>query len=277
MEKEDLPQAAEALMSQAKTLRLKDKTEEAIAAYLAAEKLWAQLSDERGRSRCWTAVGKAYFKGQDQLKAVEAFQRSAEYAAAAEWPDKEIEARYNKGLILERIGTKSANLSQVNGAIQAFQQALAVARSINDTGSVGVLLLSLGFNCAWAKRDAEAIKYLIEAVPFALNGVDFDTAFSALSSLGVLLSNQGRGNEAIPYYERALELAKSQQGDIVAVADTYANLGIAYEKAGRLDEAIEAIDTYREILHTVGDVKAGNAQAMLKQLRDKKRVQQTKV
>jgi hypothetical protein len=44
---------------------------------------------------------------------------------------------------------------------------------------------------------------------------------------------------------------------------------VAYEKAGQLDEAIEAMDTYREILHRAGDVKVNEAVAMVKRLKNK--------
>jgi tetratricopeptide (TPR) repeat protein len=187
----------------------------------------------------------------------------------AQWPDKEIEVCYNLGLTLQQMGLKSGDLEQINQAIEAFQRGLATAQRIGDQASAGVLQLSLGFACAWAKRANEAIAYFEAAIPHALEGADFDTAFSALSSLGVLLSNDGRAEEAIPYYQQALELAKSVQGDIVAVADTYANLGVAYEKAGQLNEAIEAMDTYREILHRAGDLKVNEATAMVKRLKNK--------
>lgn len=273
MSDEQIQREIESLMSRGKTLRLKGETEAAVTNYKAADKLFAQQHDERGRTRCWVAIGKTYFKAKDTAKASAAFSQAATLATQADWPDKVIEAYYNKGLILEQAGTKSASLEQISQAIEAFEGGLEVARRCGDQASAGVLLLSLGFDCAWAKRDSEAIIYFKEAVPFALDNVDFDTAFSALSSLGVLLSNNGRPSEAIPYYEQALELAKSSQGDIVAVADTFANLGVAYEKAGRLEEAIEAIDTYREILNQAGDVKASNAAAMVKRLKDKARQQ----
>lgn len=259
---------AEKLMSAAKSLRTKEKLEEAVEQYSQAEKIFAAQGDERGRTRAWSGIGKALFQAKDMAGAVKAYSEAATAARLSDWPERELDALYNKGLILERIGTSAANLQQVNAAIEAFQQALDVAQKMSDIQSVGVLLLSLGFNCAWAKRDEEAIAYFSEAMPFALDKADFETQFSSLSSLGVLLSNHNRANEAVPYFERALELAKSARGDIVAVADSYANLGIAYEKAGQLDKAIEAIATYRQILYEAGDVKAGDAAAMLKRLKN---------
>ncbi len=274
MYNEELAQQAESFIEQAKSLNKRGQTAGAIEAYKQAADLFARQEDERGQARAWSGIAKAYGKSKDYERSIEAFGRAADHSARASWPDKQIEALYNQGLTLQQVGVKAADLGQVNAAIEAFSQALPVARQTGDRASEGVLLLSVGFACAWARRNSEASTYLSAAVSFALDGVDFDTAFSALSTLGVLLSNEGRGAEAVPHFERALEMAKSTEGDLVAVADTFANLGVAYEKAGRLEEAIEALDTYREILHVSGDVKATGAAAMVKRVQTKLRLQQ---
>ncbi len=273
MNNEEFKQQTEAYLSRAKTHHLKGETAQTVAAYEAADRLFAEQGDERGRSRCWSGIAKAYGKNKEFEKSISAFEEAANHAALAPWPDKEIEALYNMGLTLQQLGIKKANLRQTNQAIEAFQKGLKVAKEINDQASAGVLLISLGFACAWLKREDEAITYFKEAAPFALDNVDFDTAFSVLSTLGSILSNLNRGREAIPYFERALELAKSAQGDIVAVADTFANLGISYEKAGRLSDAVEALETYREILSHAGDVKAADAAAMVKRVKQKIKLQ----
>lgn len=266
---EKAKQEAENYLDQAKLHNKKGATAQAVAAYQTADKIFIEYSDERGRTVCWSGIAKAYGKSKELDRAVAAFAEAARHAVLADWPDKEIEVLYNMGLTLQQMGTKGANLKQVGQAIDAFKQGLATAERIGDKQSEGVLLLSLGFACAWSNRDEEGIEYFDRAASFALQGIDFDTAFSALSSLGVMLSNNGRPAEAIPHYERALELSKTQEGDIVAVADTYANLGIAYEKAGHLEKAIEAMEIYSEILQHAGDVKAADAKAMVKRLKIK--------
>ncbi|MEI6045764.1 MAG: tetratricopeptide repeat protein [Chloroflexota bacterium] len=269
MSEEELRREAEVHFNQARVYNKKGELAAAVTAYQTAEKLFGELGAERERTRCWSGMGKAYGKRKEFVQAAAAFNEAAHHAVLAQWPDKEIEVCYNLGLTLQQMGLKSGSLEQVNEAIEAFQRGLIIAQRIEDQTSAGVLQLSLGFACAWAKQTQEAIGYFETAIPHALVGADFDTAFSALSSLGVLLSNNGRAAEAIPYYQQALELAKSEQGDIVAVADTYANLGVAYEKAGQLDEAIEAMDTYREILQRAGDLRLKEATAMVKRLKNK--------
>ncbi|HEX2912700.1 MAG TPA: tetratricopeptide repeat protein [Chloroflexia bacterium] len=262
-------QSADTYLTRARASNKSGQLEAALASYREAARLFSEARDERGLARCWSGMAKVYGKQKELGLSIEAFQQAAEHASLAGWYEKELENLYNLGLSWQQLGVKGANLAQVGKAVAAFQKALEIARRLDDRQSAGVLLISLGFACDWMKYDEKAILYFKEAAPFALDNVDFDTAFSALSSLGVLLSNHNRAVEAIPYYERALELAKSAEGDLVAVADTYANLGIAYEKADRLEEALEAIDTYREILHVSGDVKAAQAAAMVKRLKQK--------
>ncbi len=267
MDNQTLIETAQARLTEARNCNRLNQLPQAIEAYEAAGEIYTRLGDDRGRSRAWSGLAKVLGKQKEFDRSAEAFGEAARLAGLAGWAEKEIEGYYNQGLTLQQLSLKSANMSQLSSAIEAFEAALKIAVQSKDRASEGVLLISLGFACTWLKREKEAIGYFKKAVPFALENVDFDTSFSVLSSLGVLLSNQNRAVEAIPYYERALELAKSTQGDLVAVADTFANLGVAYEKAGRLEDAIEATDTWREILHVSGDVKAASANAMVKRLR----------
>jgi tetratricopeptide (TPR) repeat protein len=268
----ELEVQAEQFVEEAKKYNRTGQTEKATAAYLKAVALFEQAGSERGQARCWSGLGKSYGRQRDLERSADAFQRAAQHSVAVGWDDKAIETLYNFGLTIQQIGVKSARLDHVFTAIEAFQQALDIAERIHDLPSAGVLYINLGLACAWCKRDDEAIHFLDAAAASTLDDKDFDTSFSVLSSLGALLSNHNRAEEAIVHFERALELAKSADGDIVAVADTYANLGIAYEKAGRLEAAIEALETYHEILHVAGDIKASDAMAMVKRLKNKVRM-----
>ena len=257
----------EGLVTQAKAANKSGDLNAAIAAYLAADSLFAAQGDARGRTRCWSGIAKAQGKNEDFVESAKAFGEMATHARAAGWAEKEIEALYNKGLLLQDMGTKGARLNYVEQAITAFEQGLAVARRAADRQSEGVFLIVAGLACAWCSRHNDSIHYLAIAADFALDGLDFDTSYAALNALAVQLSNKDRAVEAIPYYERALALAKVEDGSLFTVAETYGNLAIAYEKVGRLDKAIEVLEFYYEILNAMGDTKAPDAAAMLRKLK----------
>jgi|GEM_PF-1791461 len=199
--------------------------------------------------------------------AIALYGEAAKEAEQIGWPEKQLEALYNMGTLLQEVGAKRRDKAQMGEAITALQQGLEIASRLGDQSSIGVLLISLGFACANAEQDIEAIDYFKAASTSALDSAGFETAYSALSTLGVLLSNLNRPAEAVPYYEKALEMARRQTEERAAEADTLANLSVAYEKSGRIPDAITALQAYRKILYEVGDVRVKNADRMIKQLK----------
>ncbi|NWJ46648.1 MAG: hypothetical protein HXX14_20050 [Bacteroidetes bacterium] len=201
-------------------------------------------------------------RAKKQFKSATALYHEAAAMAAAEgWFEKELEAHYYAGLVRQ----ESNDLS---GAIEDFQCALELAIQLGESGNIQTLYITLGFAYAGIADNEEAVKYLAAAAN-NLDGLDFETAYSTLNTLGVLLSNENKSLEAVQYYQKALMLARVQPDELVAVADTLANLGIAYEKASMLPEAITAIEEYRKILFEAGDTKMREAALLLKRLKHK--------
>ncbi len=193
---------------------------------------------------------------------VASYRAAAGLAKQAEWPEKEVETLYNLGLALQDSG-------ELTAAIEALEQALDTATGLNDLNSAGVLTLTLAFACANAGYDEQAIIYFKAVAPYAIENTPFETAFPALSTLGVMLSNANQPTEAIPYYKQALALARKQPDELVSVADTLANLGVAYEKSGQLLEAIAVMQEYHQILFEVGDVSAPSVAVTIKKLKNR--------
>lgn len=215
------------------------------------------------------AQAQAYQAKGAVSQALTAFSETAKQAALADWPEKEIEAYYSAGLLFQDQGARTTNFKRMEQAVAAFEQGLAVAVRINDQISAGTLQLALGFIHAHLEHSTEAIEYLKAAAVATLDTVEFEAAFSALTTLGVLLSNSDRAVEAIPYYLRVLKLAEAQPDEPVAVADTLANLAIALEKAGYLVEAFDAMERYYQILKEAGDTKTKDVAKMVSRLRDR--------
>ncbi|MBI3734995.1 tetratricopeptide repeat protein [Candidatus Sumerlaeota bacterium] len=76
--------------------------------------------------------------------------------------------------------------------------------------------------------------YKDQATLFASNIGKNDKAWLAHCHLAYSLSNQGRYDEAIPYYKRAIELNPDY-------ADAFGSYGFALLQSGKVDEAIEKI------------------------------------
>jgi tetratricopeptide (TPR) repeat protein len=200
-------------------------------------------------------------------QALNALNEGLGLADTIKWVEKQIEIRYHIGLMLQDMGVKANNPAQVTEAIPVWEDALQIAKSSGDEVSTGTLHITIGLACAWASINISAIEHLSKAAKY-LEGVDFETAYSVLNTLGVILSNSNRAEEAIESYLQALTLSR-QQNDLAAEAEILANLSIAYEKTGQLPLAIEAMEAYHKILFREGDTKAPQAAIMLKRLKDK--------
>ncbi|MEI7554767.1 tetratricopeptide repeat protein [Candidatus Chlorohelix sp.] len=195
------------------------------------------------------------------IPAIALYYEAAAMAASEAWQEKELEAHYFAGLVRQES-------NDLNSAIEDFQSALELALQLGEPGNIRTLYITLGFAYAGVEANEEAIKYLAASAN-NLEGLDFETAYSTLNTLGVLLSNENKSLEAVQYYQKALVLARTQPDELVAIADTLANLGIAYEKADKLSEAIDSIEEYRKILFEAGDIKVKEAALLLKRLKHK--------
>jgi tetratricopeptide (TPR) repeat protein len=90
-------------------------------------------------------------------------------------------------------------------------------------------------------RYAEAITALKSAISILQARKQLETPFGAalLNNLGELHYQLGRYADAIPYYERAISLARTA-GVQPQAAIFYRNLGIVYQLTGRPADAMEA-------------------------------------
>lgn len=227
------------------------------------------MSDEQIKTKIEEFVQKA-IRNQSLSRlpqALAALHEASTLAASLNWAEKQIEILYHSGLLLQDLGVKANNPAQVSEAIEVWEQALQIAKNIGDQTSVNTLHITLGLACAWSSVNITAIEYLSKAAPY-LDDVDFETAYSVLNTVGVLLSNSNRSEEAIPLYRQALVLAQKQD-DRPGEAELLANLSIAYEKIGLLPEAIATMESYHKILFEVGDTKAPQAAVMVKRLKDR--------
>jgi tetratricopeptide (TPR) repeat protein len=200
-------------------------------------------------------------------QALAAFNEALNLAASINWAEKQIEILYHSGLILQDLGIKAENPAQVTEAINTWEDALLIAKRIGDEVSVATLHISIGLACAWASVNIEAIEHLSKAAKY-LENVDFETAYAVLNTLGVLLSNANRADEAVIPYQQALVLIR-RQNDLPAEAEVLANLSVAYEKSNQLPLAIEALEAYHTILFREGDVKASQVAMQVKRLKDR--------
>lgn len=96
-----------------------------------------------------------------------------------------------------------------------------------------------------AGKPASAVSWLRLAVAYADSARAVPLGVSARTALGRAYAKTGRWSDAIDILRRTVAMA--DQEDIYAFADIYHNLAHAFEGAGRMDEAVRAIDRFARL------------------------------
>jgi tetratricopeptide (TPR) repeat protein len=116
--------------------------------------------------------------------------------------------RRGEGGALSKLGVLAMSLGRLDEGHEDLQQALVLAREVNDRQLEGRTLRRMG---GWADsqgKPAEAERYYSQALPIAQQEEDTIEETGILRALGVLAMTAGRLEVAREYYEQALALAR---------------------------------------------------------------------
>jgi CHAT domain-containing protein len=149
-----------------------------------------------------------------------------------------IDARKTEADRLMRQGKQQYQTGQVPAALNSWQQALEIYRTLKNRqgedlalGILGAIYLKLG-------NYAKAIEYRQQSVAIAREIKDRQGEGAALGNLGVIYNSLGNYAQAIEYSQQGLAIAreiKDRQGE----ANALGNLGNAYNYLGNSAKAIE--------------------------------------
>jgi tetratricopeptide (TPR) repeat protein len=123
-------------------------------------------------------------------------------------------------------------------AIDALQQAAALARDSGDSAGEGRHLGNLALIFYRVQRPDKALQYFERALTSARADGDRLTEDGILGNMGNILREVGRHDEAITYLNQALLIAQ-EIGDVRGRGIWLSNLGLVYDDLNRYEEAIE--------------------------------------
>ena len=172
---------------------------------------------------CFLSVG-FYIPRQSQLPVV---------AQAIEVSEAEGDRLFQQGLEQHQTG-------QFPAAMNSWQQALQIYRSIKNRQREGMVLSLLGAVNGFMKNYAKAIEYTQQHLAIAREIKDRDGEGRALGNLGVVYRNLGDNAKAIEYSQQYLAIAREirdRRGEWNALG----NLGAVYGNLGDYAKAIEYI------------------------------------
>jgi tetratricopeptide (TPR) repeat protein len=158
-------------------------------------------------------------------------------------------------------------LSRESDALPHFRRIVELQHQVGTPYKTAVALNNLGGVLSQLQQGAEAVVELRAALALLDGMPDVDGLRSGvLANLAVALELDGRDAEALPYHEHSLRIASEMRDDL-GIAFAARNLGNAYHKLGRRDEAALYRRTALDHAVTAGDrllevavhVELGNA------------------
>lgn len=162
-----------------------------------------------------------------------------------------------KAAHLRDLGSAYSDLSQMEQAIETYQQALAINRKLDDKRGQSADLGNIGNVYAYQGQMEQAATFYQQQLGIVRTIGDRRGEVSALIGLGNAYSFLGQVGLAIEYYEQALPIAR-EIGHRQSEVSVLSGLGQIYRSFGQVEQAIlyyeQAIDIACEIGHHQSEV-----------------------
>jgi tetratricopeptide (TPR) repeat protein len=158
----------------------------------------------------------------------------------------------NHGVLFGSLGNAYLSIGQVERAIEYYEQALKIAREIEDRKGEGADIGNLGIAYCSLGQVERAIEYYEQAIKIAREIEDRRQEGNNLGNLGSAYYSLGEVERAIEYFKQALKIAR-EIGDRSGEGNGLGSLGIAYRSLGQMERAIEYYGQAIKIAREIGD------------------------
>jgi tetratricopeptide (TPR) repeat protein len=149
-------------------------------------------------------------------------------------------------------------------AIRAYEQIIAVFRSLNKQVELAMALANLGVVYKNQGCYEEAIDHYQQSLEITRCIGNIAGTASNLGNLGIVYYTQGLYEEAIDHYQQSLAI-KQRIGDIAGIARTRWNLGLVYEKQGDLAAARPLFEEAAQMAERIGMPQAAQYRAKVEE------------
>ncbi|MER3492866.1 MAG: Fis family transcriptional regulator [Mastigocladus sp. ERB_26_2] len=253
---------------------------QAISFYQQSLAVARQIKNRQIEANTLENLGYAYFS-IDVKKAISFLEQSlVALRQVGGSPQEQLRQRQQEADILISVGRNYFILHQAQGvqgegqgkpildkSIQAYQQALNIAKQIGIPAQQGEIFLGLGRSYNSQSQYLQALKSFQQAVQaFQQDQKSRVRLGEALASLGEVYKNLGKRPEALQAYQQALEIAKVQPANNPEDRLTQANqqglilasISDIYTDAGKYQEALknyqDSLEIYKSVLALVEKV-----------------------
>jgi tetratricopeptide (TPR) repeat protein len=151
-----------------------------------------------------------------------------------------------EGKIHVELGNTYTETREYDKALEHLFKALQLSQGVSDSVSMIYTLNNIGQVYNHKNEHEKAFEFLNRSMEFNQNLQNPQAKSASLGNLGEVFIAQGRYDEAIDFINQSLSIS-IKQGFNVFTRDNYLLLSQAYEKSGRLRDALEYYQRFAEM------------------------------
>lgn len=158
-----------------------------------------------------------------------------------------------QGAVLNNIGAVFTNVGQYVPALESYQKALGIARTVNDRFREGRALGNIGSSYTSLNQLDKALAYQQQALKIYQDLGDRASEGRTLGNIGQIYRIQKKYSQALPYYQSSLTISKSignQSGEV----RTLSNIGAVYTLQ---KDYVRAETVLREAVRIIESLRPG--------------------
>ncbi len=202
-------------------------------------------------------IGNIYFKMTQVDKAFEHYKTTEQYSY--------LFTNHEKALLTANIGMILHHKGEFDGAIEAYNAVLGIAREVEDKSLCTKSLNNIGLSYAKLEQYEKAFSCFTEAKAICEEVGDIMVLINSIGNLASLHAYTGNYELAIELSLEALSISeKNNERDLIRQG--LRSLSAVYEMAGRYTEALEA---HKKYLVVYQEIMSERNHAIISELRTK--------
>jgi CHAT domain-containing protein/Tfp pilus assembly protein PilF len=180
------------------------------------------------------------------------YPQALEYYEDALALQRTIQDRRGVGQTLNNIGAVYDNLGQYEAALGFYQDALVIRQDIGDRAGVGQTLNNIGLVYRNLGQYETALGFYQDALVIFQEIDDRAGEGVTLNNIGVVYRNLGQYETALGFYQDALVI-RQEVGDRAGEGVTLNNIGAVYDNLGQYETALGFYQDALVIRQDIGD------------------------
>lgn len=208
--------------------------QEALAKYEQSLALWREVGDPAWEAETFYRIGWMHQDLGNPARAVEALDQALPRF-------RQLGSRREEGIVLNRIGANRIQLGEAEVALRAHQEALVIFEAEDQPHLVASALSNLGNAHLYLGESAKAEERFEQAIERArAAGVPIEELQGHLG-IGLLRTYQGRLDDALDAFSRALRIQETGVVSPTDRAETLARMADVDKRLGRTEKAKELL------------------------------------